>query len=333
MPATQTSSPRLDYDIVDVFTSRPFAGNPLAVVYGAEALTTAQMHLLAMEFNLSETTFPVPVSDADAAAGADYRVRIFTPGGEIPFAGHPTLGTAWALRERGLLAAGARRQACLAGLIGVEVPEEPSGPVALSAVPRDHALPVSEAETAELAALVGLAAGDVIGPGYFAGCGLTWAYLQVAPEAVDRARTVGVALSETSVDVSALRDPVDGVDVFALVGDGGADAGRVLDVSSRVFVPGFGIPEDPATGSAAAGLGLTLVASGTATGSGETAFLIEQGVAMGRPSRLECQVTAVDGSATIVRVAGGVVAVASGRIAVPEPAALRERSPGAVPTV
>jgi trans-2,3-dihydro-3-hydroxyanthranilate isomerase len=84
----------LQYDVVDVFTDRPFAGNPLAVVHGAESLADEQLHAIATEFNLSETTFPSVPADGGAAGGDAYDVRIFTPGGEIPFAGHPTLGTA-----------------------------------------------------------------------------------------------------------------------------------------------------------------------------------------------------------------------------------------------
>ncbi len=105
---TQPLAGRLRYEVVDVFAERRYAGNPLAVVYGADALETAQLHALAMEFNLSETAFPVALTDEDRAAGADYRVRIFTPGGEIPFAGHPTVGTAWSLRSSGVIEPGAQ---------------------------------------------------------------------------------------------------------------------------------------------------------------------------------------------------------------------------------
>lgn len=321
MPATHTIPGRLEYDVVDVFTARTFAGNPLAVVYGAEALSSDQLHAIAMEFNLSETTFPVPLTDDDREAGADYRVRIFTPGGEIPFAGHPTLGTAWALRRRGLIAPGLRLQACGAGLIGVRIPDAEDASVELSAVPRDHAVDLSPTETDEVAALVSLSAAEVIGPARVAGCGLTWVYVQVVPDGVGQARAVGRRLDETSVDMSGLRDPVDGVSVYCVTDHGSAgrdeSGGPALRVSCRVFVPGFGIPEDPATGSAAAGLGLVLVATGLAASSGETSYRIEQGVAMGRPSVLEGRVEAVGGIATKVHVAGRITAVASGVIVEP----------------
>ena len=124
---------RLAYDIVDVFTDRPFAGNQLAVVHGAADLSTAQCQAIAQEFNYSETTFPAPRGDHD------YAVRIFTPGSEIPFAGHPTLGTAWVLRSRGELAEGDATQHCGAGEIGVRFSGERA--VELSAVPRDAVAP------------------------------------------------------------------------------------------------------------------------------------------------------------------------------------------------
>jgi trans-2,3-dihydro-3-hydroxyanthranilate isomerase len=312
MPSQQTSPDQLEYEIVDVFAGQAFAGNPLAIVHGAERLDTEQMQALAREFNLSETTFPMPLTDDDIAAGADYRVRIFTPATELPFAGHPTLGTAWALARRGVIESGARKQACGAGLIGLHVPADDSAPVELTALPRDAARELSAAETHELAALVSLGPDDLAGPAYVAGCGLTWTYLPIVATALSRARTVGKALSETSVGLSALLDPVDGVDVFS------ADAGSGgVSVRSRCFVPGFGIPEDPATGSAAAGLGLVLVALGLAASDGETSYDIEQGVDMGRPSALFGRVEAADGVATRVHVSGQVIPIATGSIRTP----------------
>jgi trans-2,3-dihydro-3-hydroxyanthranilate isomerase len=303
---------RLDYDVVDVFTDRAFAGNPLAVVYGAEDLQAAQLLAIAGEFNLSETTFPVPLTDDDIRAGADYRLRIFTPGGEIPFAGHPTLGTAWSLRNRQLLAAGRRVQACGAGLIDVEVPEDATRQVELSASPRDAARALSPGDAEQLADLVGLSPADIDGDAYAAGCGLTWLYLRVTADAVARSRATGRRIGETDIDLSFVDDPLDGVDVYAV----DTTDGRI-SVRSRVFVPGFGIPEDPATGSAAAGLGLVLAASGLAASQGESAYTITQGVEMGRPSLLHGRTEASGGHATRVHVAGQVVPVASGTIAVP----------------
>ncbi len=311
---TEPVAGRLRYEVVDVFAEHAYAGNPLAVVYGADALDTGQLHALAMEFNLSETAFPVAPTDEDRAAGADYRVRIFTPGGEIPFAGHPTVGTAWSLRASGVIGAGARQQACGAGLIGVQVPADPDAEVELTAPPRDHARRLSHDDTAELAELVGLDVDDVEGDAYAAGCGLSWLYLRVRPDAVGRSRPGSRQVSQTSVDLSFLQDPFDGIDVYAAESGG---AGDPISIRSRVFVPGFGIPEDPATGSAAAGLGLVLVATGLAAGEGTSTYAIEQGVEMGRPSRLTGRVEAADGQATLVHVAGRVIPIAKGTITVP----------------
>jgi trans-2,3-dihydro-3-hydroxyanthranilate isomerase len=309
---------RLSYEVVDVFAPRPFAGNPLAVVYGADGLSSEQMLSLATEFNLSETTFPVALTAADVAAGADYRLRIFTPGGEIPFAGHPTLGSAWALSERGDIGHGAVVQACGAGLVDVRVPADPSEPVELSALPRDLARELTPEEVATVVPLVGLTVDDVAGPAYVAGCGLTWLYLRVRPEAVARSRPSGTRLAEVAFDQSGLIDPLDGMDVYA-VDPQPPDGDTALHIFSRVFVPGLGIAEDPATGSAAVGLGLALVAAGLAAPRGETTYLIEQGVEMGRPSVLTARVQADGGVATRAAVAGHVIPIAAGTIAVPAP--------------
>ncbi len=306
----------LAYDVVDVFTDRAFAGNALAVVYGADDLSTEQLHSLAMEFNLSETAFPVQLTPDDLTAGADYRVRIFTPAGEIPFAGHPTLGTAWALKRRGLLPAGRRTQACGAGLIGVHLPDVATGPVTLTAAPRDEARELSPAESSRLAAAVGLSGTDVAGPAHVAGCGLTWLYLRVAEQALAVSRPTGTTVDEIAVDPSGLRDPLEGVCVYAVAEPVGAD-GDPIEVHARVYVPGLGIAEDPATGSAAAGLGLALVAGGLAASEGESAYRIRQGVEMGRPSVLTGRVGASGGTAQTCQVSGQVVAVAGGSIAVP----------------
>ena len=107
--------PTLPYHVVDVFTDRPYAGNPLAVVLGADDLPTAALQAVAREFNLSETAFPM---DSDRA---DYRVRIFNPGTELPFAGHPSIGTAWLLARLGRIRTGPVVQECGAGLLPVTV--------------------------------------------------------------------------------------------------------------------------------------------------------------------------------------------------------------------
>ncbi len=111
----------LPYVVLDVFAEQPFAGNPLAVVMDAEGLTGEQMLQITREFNLSETAFPLRPTEAERAAGADYVLRIFTPGSEVPFAGHPSVGTAWWLAHSGQIPLGQVGQQCGVGLLPVEV--------------------------------------------------------------------------------------------------------------------------------------------------------------------------------------------------------------------
>ncbi len=292
---------RLAYDIVDVFTDRPFAGNQLAVVHGAGDLTTEQCQAIAQEFNYSETTFPVPGGDHD------YAVRIFTPGSEIPFAGHPTLGTAWVLRSRGLLAGGDATQHCGAGDIGVRFTGERG--VELAAVPRDsvgHSGPFVDRLYADL----GLFPSDLDGPVWISGCGLTFAHVPVVDDALERVHLPSRALS-TYEDQPDVTDPLDGVNVFSV--SGGEDD---LRVHARVFVQGLSVPEDPATGSAAAGLGIALVETGRLPRGGR--YTIRQGIEMGRPSTLDGRVDVdADGRPVRCHVAGEVQTVASGEIVVP----------------
>lgn len=300
------SGMRLAYDVVDVFTDRPFAGNQLAVVHGADDLTTEQCLAIAQEFGFSETTFPV----SEVAGGREYAVRIFTPGQEVPFAGHPTLGTAWVLRDRGRLTGDDVVQQCGAGPVGVRFDGER---VELSAVPRDLVGPVPEDLVRDLLRTVGLSHADLAGEVWAAGCGLTFVHLPVAEEAVVRAVPAARPMPELAArlaEVGPLEDLLDAIDVYAVAG-----AAPRLSVHARVFVPGAGVPEDPATGSSAAGLGMALVASGLLPEGGS--YDIAQGIEMGRPSRLHGRVEAEDGRAVRCHVAGQVRPVATGEIAVP----------------
>lgn len=312
----------LSYDIVDVFTDHPFAGNQLAVVHGADELSTEQCLAIAQEFNFSETTFP----ESRVVDGVGYSTRIFTPGGEIPFAGHPTLGTAWVLRSHGLLAGTEVTQECGAGRITVRFSPDQ---VELAAVPRDFLGPLDDELVASLLGDVGLSAADLAGPVWLAGCGLTFAHIPVVEGAVERAVASARPLREYAerlAAVGACRDPVEGLNLVHVTGNAPS-----LDVHARVFVPGLSVAEDPATGSAAAGLGMALVASGRLPEGGT--YDITQGVEMGRPSSLRgCVETTVLGgqgwspagtdaaespAAVLCRVSGQIQHVASGEIVVP----------------
>ncbi|WP_433827384.1 PhzF family phenazine biosynthesis protein [Actinoplanes sp. CA-015351] len=283
------------YEIVDVFTDRPFAGNPLAVVYSADALATgalatAQMQTLAREFNLAETIFIL----APRAEGATYRVRIFTTETELPFAGHPSVGAAVTLMRRGDFPPGRVVQECGAGLLPIEVTA--AGSATLTGGAPSLGDPV---EAEPLLDTLGLTASDLAGHPRTAGCGLDWTFLPVRREALAR-----IQLNTPA----AARHGVTGICAFSW-SDGAAHV--------RVFVPGEAVWEDPATGSAALGLGVWLVAEGLLPGDGESSYRVHQGHEMKRPSLLECTVTAKGGTATSATVAGHVCAIAKGEIAVP----------------
>lgn len=283
---------RLTYEIVDVFTDRPFAGNPLAVVFGADGLATSQMQAIANEFNLSETIFVLPPTTPDAT----YRVRIFTAEIELPFAGHPSVGAAVTQMRAGLVPPGEVIQECGAGLLSVTVSEAGSATLHGGEPTIGPVL-----DPAPLLAAVGLVADDHVGPPpRLASCGIEFPYLSVRPEAVARARGDGsVARAHGLFDVCVFAwDPA------------------TRSSNARVFF-GSGMIEDPATGSAALGFGVWLVGSGLVPGDGETSYTVRQGIDMGRPSTLDCAVTAAGGVAVSTTVAGSVVPVARGEIAVP----------------
>lgn len=286
----------LPFWVVDVFTDAAFAGNPLAVVGSAEALSTQQCQALARQFNLSETTFPV----RSEAAGADYRLRIFTPASELPFAGHPSVGTAWLLARLGVIAGSRVVQECGAGLIPLDLDAGGSGAVRLHSGPLKVSEPI---DNEPLLAAVGLGAGDLAGPPpRLASAGLPFAYLMVRPGAIERVRPDYSCLDRLPVTAT-------GVSVFEV-----GDSPDGLLIRARVLAAGVG--EDPATGSAALGLAPYLAASDLVP-DGESRYVIRQGEQIGRPSRLECEMTVRAGAAVSASVRGRSVLVSTGRIAVP----------------
>ncbi len=283
----------LTYEVVDVFTDRAYAGNPLAVVLDADALSTEQLQAIAQEFNLSETAFPMAATD-----GADYRLRIFTPRQELPFAGHPSVGAAEVLLRNGRIAVGRVVQSCGAGLLPLDVLP---GWVTLTGGAPSWS---DEVDAVPLLASLGLADADLTGPARRAGCGIDFHFLPVTRE----------ALARIQPDLRAVA-AFGGAGVSAYCWDGSV-------AWTRVFAAGAGVPEDPATGSAALGLGLHLVVSGVLTGEGEQHYQVVQGVEMGRTSFLRCIVVAHDGLPMSAQVSGSIAPVARGEIRVP---ALRPR--------
>jgi trans-2,3-dihydro-3-hydroxyanthranilate isomerase len=304
---------RLEFEVVDVFTDQPFAGNPLAVVFGAEGLSTEQLQSLAREFHLSETAFPLAPSDDETLREVAYRLRIFTPTTELPFAGHPSVGTAWLMAARGRVRPGRVVQACGAGDLPLEVAPD-GGPVTLTGgAPTLGA----ELDGAEVAAAVGLGSHDLAGPpARLAGTGIEFCYLHVTAAAVSRARATSLeALAGHGVYVVGWP----GTDDWPRVDGDPADNGAVLPrpVRARLFSPDLGGAEDPATGSAALGLAVHAVSCGLLPAHGTSSFEVSQGVEIARPSRLFVDVDAVDGRAVQARVSGHVVPVSAGTISVP----------------
>jgi PhzF family phenazine biosynthesis protein len=241
---------------VDVFAPGPLPGNPLAVVHEADGLTTAQMQTFANWTNLSETAFLLQPGDPEA----DYRVRIFTPKTELPFAGHPTLGAAHAWLERGGVPRNADRlvQACGAGL----VPVRRDGDVlAFAAPPLVRSGPVADETLAQVAASLRIAPGAIVrsqwidnGPG--------WLGVQVA----------------TAAEVLALEPDFVTMGDLAIGVIGAHGAGGPADFEVRAFAPAHNISEDPVTGSVNAGLALWLTRERVTDGT----YVVRQGTALGR---------------------------------------------------
>ena len=301
------------FHTLDVFTDRIFGGNPLAVLPDARGLDTAQMEHITREFNLSETVFVLPPDDPAHAA----RLRIFTPGRELPFAGHPTVGTAFLLATLGRVA--------LTGDDTHIVLEEGVGPVPVTIRARDG-VPVSTELTAaqkpelrddvpsarDIARMLSLAESDLLDaamPPRAVSCGVPFLLVPLRDqECVSRARVDRGAWDGTLHDDAWARE----VYLF----DGGA-ASRNATIRARMFAPSLGIAEDPATGSAAACLAAYLAATAP-TQDGELRWTIEQGVEMGRTSTLHITAELAAGEIAAIRVAGESVAVSHGTLRIPE---------------
>ncbi|MBM1174890.1 PhzF family phenazine biosynthesis protein [Microvirga arabica] len=266
--------PRFPYETVDVFTERPFGGNPLAVFTDARGLSDTQMQALAAEMNYSETTFVLPADDP----ANDARVRIFHRTAEMPFAGHPNVGTAYVLARHGRDRGGVLRFEQKAGLVEIAVERDAAGTVtgAVIAAPQPLSLGM-ELPVDEIAACVGLSVTDLVTLAHkpvHASVGVKFVLAQVEPE----------SLAGATPDLTAFRK---------LVRQHGELAGRLSlflytrdgdRIRARMFAPLAGTWEDPATGSASATLGALLL---SLDGGDKAAFTITQGVEMGRSSLLK----------------------------------------------
>jgi len=273
---------RRPFRLVDVFTATPYRGNPVAVVHDAGGLSTDEMQRVAHWMNLSETTFVLPPDDA----GADYRVRIFTPVTELPFAGHPTLGTCHAWLEAGGAPQndGVVVQQCRAGLIGVR---RHDGRLAFAAPPLIRSGPADDATIEHVAALLGIDQAEI-----------------EAAEWVDNGPGwVAVLLGSVDRVLELRPGPIDmDVGVVALHPSGGPHA---LEV--RAFFPKDGLAvEDPVTGSLNASVAQWLLGTGRLTAP----YAARQGTALGRTGRVEIS---QDGDRAIW-VGGGTVTCVTGEV-------------------
>lgn len=292
------------YITCDVFTDRAFGGNPLAVVLDAGGLSTAQMQAIAGEFNYSETTFVLPPADP----AHDAQVRIFTVRSEIPFAGHPNVGTAFVLAT---LAAKPPARLLFeekAGLVPVEVMTEQGKVVGTELTAPQSLKRLSQFSAEQAAACLTLSAGDVRIDRHapqIVSVGLSFLAVElISREALRRAQPDAVAFTKTF--------PCDGSDaVYLYTRDVPADE-KPCDLQARMFHPGAsGLSEDPATGSATAAAA-ALLADLDPARDGELKLSIGQGVDMGRPSLLLTRVRKENGAVASVHVGGGCVQMMEG---------------------
>jgi trans-2,3-dihydro-3-hydroxyanthranilate isomerase len=302
---------RAKFHTLDVFTDRVFGGNPLAVFPDADGIPPAMMQRIARELNLSETVF---VQWSARTDGADCRVRIFTPGTELPFAGHPTIGTAILLATLGRARTeGGGARIVLGETVGpvpVEVRMEGGRPVfamlTAARVPEIGPPPPEPAVVARLLSLDEADLGGSLGTAY-ASAGVPFLFVSVRGRA---------ALARARVDAAAWeRHLADawGPHVYVVTDDAGDGA----DLRARMFAPAMGIAEDPATGGAVTALA-ALLAARDAGGDGTLRWTIDQGVEMGRPSRLHVEADVRGGALTAVRVGGGAVLVSEGEMMLPD---------------
>jgi len=269
---------KLKFKQVDVFTRQPFLGNPVAVVIGAEGLDTAAMQRIACWTNLSETTFLLK------SAAADYKLRIFTPNMELPFAGHPTLGSAHAALESGFFSSRNKfTQECGAGIFELALEE---GAIFVKG---------PEAKLAEVAPIPGI---EVLSPPLRVDVGAVWAVSEVQSAAALAALKPDLA----AIAAYSVEHDLAGVTLFAAAGDG------VAAIHARSFAPAHGIAEDPVCGTGNLSVAAYLKRNGSLKRFGAR-YVVRQGMQCGRDGRVFIRVDA-DGT----RLGGHAVTCVDGTI-------------------
>ncbi len=303
--------PSYPFEVVDVFTTTRFGGNPLAVISDARGLEPAAMQQIAAEFGFSETTFVLPADDPANTA----RVRIFTPTTEVPFAGHPNVGTAFVLARQGALFGASLGDDLAfeegAGLVRVRVLRA-GGAVTGAAITAPRPLELGpEVDPATVAACASLAPADVSLASHaprFVSVGLPFVLAELADRAaLARARPNSERFA--AADAALPRGAGLSLAIFLYV----VESHNPLHLSARMFAPLDNVPEDPATGSASAALAAFLAARLPADDA-ELELTIAQGVDMGRPSALRLRATKAAGHVRQVVVAGDCVAVMRGEL-------------------
>jgi trans-2,3-dihydro-3-hydroxyanthranilate isomerase len=292
------------YITCDVFTDRAFGGNPLAVVLDAGGLSTAQMQAIASEFNYSETTFVLPPADP----AHDAQVRIFTVRSEIPFAGHPNVGTAFVLATLAEKPPARLLFEEKAGLVPVEISTEQGRVVSTELTAPQPLKRLSNLGAEQAAACLSLSAGDVKTDRHapqIVSVGLSFLAVELASrEALWRARPDAAAFANTF--------PCDGSDAVYLYTRDVPASEKPCDLQARMFHPGAsGLSEDPATGSATAAAA-ALLADLDSARDGELKLSIGQGFDMGRPSLLKTRVRKENGAVVSIHVGGGCVQMMEG---------------------
>ena len=287
------------YKQVDVFTQTRFKGNPVAVVLDASGLSDAQMQQIANWTNLSETTFVLPASDA----AADYRLRIFTPHKELPFAGHPTIGTAHALLEAGLIHAknGILMQECSAGLIRLCINLQPDGPAWIAFdLPPAQISTLSADQIQEVGDTLGIA-GAAARPPLLIDIGPRWIVAQCQDAA---------SVLACRPDFERMRRQDSAAQRSGVVIFGAYPAGSPADFEVRAFAPAAGVNEDPVCGSGNGGVAVYLRHTDQVPAGG-SALRASQGAILGRAGQLRLQiseeritvggqaVTCIDGSLSV----------------------------------
>jgi trans-2,3-dihydro-3-hydroxyanthranilate isomerase len=292
---------KVEFATVDVFTDRRFGGNPLAVVTDARGLSSEQMQSIAAEFNLAETTFVLPPQDPAHTA----HVRIFTPKAELPFAGHPNVGTAFVLGQAGNTADRLVFEE-KAGLVPIELLRE-QGKVVGARLAAPQKLAIGEELSANLVAEICSLAADQIETRnhrpLIASCGIPLVFVELKTRAA-------LAQAAVRTDVLAKHLPMEratGVHLYVPASEHG------VDIQSRMFAPLFGVPEDPATGGANVAL-IGLLAHLRQEPNLSLSKTIGQGFDMGRPSILKASAEKETGTVTATYIGGHCVPMLKGTI-------------------